>query len=374
MFSTTKSKPHSAKKRMLSNVYSKSYLQSSKDMQKISQVLVYTRLLPILDDLATRGESTDVYGLNFAMAMDFITAYIFGVSNGSNFLWEMEIREHWLRLYQSRNTVYRFWPQELLKLAPLLRKVGIGMKPEKVDLATDEIEVWELKMCKAVEASKASQDNKATYLSQPVVFDQLAQSLEKSSHESGTAYPRHLVLASELMDHSQAGHETTTITLTFLMHELSRRPELQSALRKELFTLEPGLYYGPSLVVGPADVDLPDLPSPRSIDALALLDAIVMETLRLHSAVPGPQPRMTPHNPSQPTTLGQYTGIPGGVRVSGRAWTLHRNQDVYPDPWAWKPERWLNADKDSKDEMMRWFWAFGSGGRMCIGSHFAMQG
>lgn len=38
----------------------------------------------------------------------------------------------------------------------------------------------------------------------------------------------------------------------------------------------------------------------------------------------------------------------------------------------WRPERWLEVTQDERDEMMRWFWAFGSGGRMCIGNNLAV--
>jgi cytochrome P450 len=47
---------------------------------------------------------------------------------------------------------------------------------------------------------------------------------------------------------------------------------------------------------------------------------------------------------------------------------------VFPDFETWKPERWLEADKEQKEEMKKWFWAFGSGARMCLGVYFATQG
>ena len=47
---------------------------------------------------------------------------------------------------------------------------------------------------------------------------------------------------------------------------------------------------------------------------------------------------------------------------------------MFPEPEVWKPERWLNAGEEKEREMLRWFWTFGSGGRMCIGRHFAVQG
>lgn len=73
--------------------------------------------------------------------------------------------------------------------------------------------------------------------------------------------------------------------------------------------------------------------------------------------------------------------LPPGVRVSAQAYSLHRNPDVFPDPERWYPDRWLvdeNADIHEEEErlkeMHRWFWAFGSGGRMCFGNHFALLG
>ena len=108
------------------------------------------------------------------------------------------------------------------------------------------------------------------------------------------------------------------------------------------------------------------LPDPKDVDALPMLHAIVMETLRLHAAIPGGQPRVTPAN----TTLGppgaEVHGIPSGVRVVSYAHSLHRNPQVFPEPEIWRPERWLDAEGHISidGEKARWFWAFGSGGRM----------
>lgn len=54
---------------------------------------------------------------------------------------------------------------------------------------------------------------------------------------------------------------------------------------------------------------------------------------------------------------------------------MHRNPDVFPEPETWRPERWLDSDGniDAGGEKARWFWAFGSGGRMCVGSNLAMM-
>lgn len=194
-----------------------------------------------------------------------------------------------------------------------------------------------------------------------------ASALKPSSHDVNTA--------SELLDHIVAGNETTGIALTYLMYELSIHPQIQDQLRSELLTLSPSLLSDPSRT-HPQEQSSNDnaedhpLPSSQSIDSLSLLHAIIMETLRLHPPIPGPQPRITS---SKPTTLANSPPLPAGVRVSSQAYTLHRNPHVFPSPLTWKPSRWLDASEAHRAEMGRWFWAFSSGGRMCLGSNFAMQ-
>jgi cytochrome P450 len=147
---------------------------------------------------------------------------------------------------------------------------------------------------------------------------------------------------------------------------MSRHPELQQKLRDEVLTLSPQIIWPPK-----TKEDF-DLPSPKSVDGLPLLHAIIMETLRLHAPIPGMEPRLTPVGGC---TLAGYTNIPANVQVSAMAYALHRNEEVFPEPERWDVERWLKpADSADLKEMMRWFWAFGSGGRMCIGSNLAMQG
>lgn len=177
-------------------------------------------------------------------------------------------------------------------------------------------------------------------------------------------YPRRLEIASDMLCHSAAAIETSGDTLTYLYYELSLRPALQAQLRAELLTLaNPPLYPLPE----GQEIVLPDF---KTVDNLPLLDAVLQETLRIWTAVPGGQPRVTP---SPSCTLVGYSGIPAGVRVQASAYALHRNPEVFPDPEEWKPERWLDAEPKQLAEMKRWFWAFSSGGRMCIGSNIAIH-
>jgi cytochrome P450 len=362
MFSMKDSKPHALQRRLVSNSYSKSQLQASPEIHHIAQNLIFDRYLPLLDSFATSGASVEVHELNFATTMDFINAYIFGLSNGSNFIQDLETRKHLLHIYQCRRP-YIFYPQEIPSMTNSIQKLRIPIIPKWVDAATNEFEAFCLKMCNA-----AAQSLKATSLkpaNTPVVYRNLSPLLPKASSSSpSTSGPDpSLLIASELLDHLAAGHETSGVTLTYALYRLSQHPALQSALRTELSTLSPP-------ITDPPSTDPPSLPSARQIDSLPLLHAILTETLRLHAAIPGPQPRETP---ATPTSLAGSPPLPGGVRVSAQAYSLHRNADVFPEPEEWKPERWMEASKEGKEEMARWFWAFGSGGRMCVGSHFAMQ-
>jgi hypothetical protein len=338
MVSTRNYRPHSVQKRMLSNVYSKSYLQNSRDLQTVSSIVLLDRFIPLLKTLAQTRQAVNVLPLTQGVGQDFTSAYLFGSAYGTDFVHNLAERDHWLELYE---------------------KFKVSHPRER---AFGEFEQWCLAMCDKVsldlKEGKAGRDG-----TQPVVYGQFYRSVEKSPDDWQS---KRLRIASEMLDHLIAGHETSGITFTYIMWELSRRPELQARLRQELLSLSPTLQYpSPSKQRGDPNA----LPSSQTVDNLPLLDSIIRETLRLHSAVPGPQPRVVPDS-STPTTIEGYANIPAGTHVSCSAYSLHRIADIYPRPDEWLPERWL----DPTEEMRRTFWAFGSGGRMCMGSNFALQG
>lgn len=351
MFSTGNNKPHSARKRMLSNIYSKSVVNASPALQAQVSTILYQRLLPRLASLYSGPEKGvfEVSSLLYASTMDIVTGYIFGLKASSNLIDHPDELAWFLDLYNSRRS-YSFWPQEFPQFTAFLNKwMGIRTSPKWVDAANAEIEKWTKKMCDG--AASVMQQGEAKLQNVPSVYQQLSAAVAKEVKKNDVGdVDIGSVVASEVLDHLAAGFDTSGITLTYVVHELSTHKEIQTRLRQELQTL--------SLSSSSASP-----PDPKTIDGLPVLHAVIWETLRLHPAIPGPQPRFTPPQGCQ-LSFGEKTYfVPGGVRISASAGVLHQNEDVYDRASEWRPERWLELDRVDeerrKDMESRWFWAFG---------------
>jgi cytochrome P450 len=134
-------------------------------------------------------------------------------------------------------------------------------------------------------------------------------------------------LRDQVMNLLLAGHETTTTGLSWAVLLLAQNPDVQARARE-----------GDD----------------------AYLDAVVTETLRLRTVIPGVTRRL-----SEPATVGPYR-FPAGVTLLGGSLLLHRDPRLYDAPEEFRPERWL----DERPGTYTWF-PFGGGRRRCIGAAFA---
>ncbi|OCT52351.1 hypothetical protein CLCR_08447 [Cladophialophora carrionii] len=370
MFSMTNGKEHSDRKRMLSHVYSKSYVLTSPTTKETTKALLYDRLLPILEESSRENKPLELLELMSGYSMDGFMTYQFGLTLGTNFTQNAEERKWYLHQFFKRRP-YLFFITDTPRIVEFFARFGIRIVPKWVDEATNDLESWQLKICDKAE-SMLSSDEKIQDANYPVIYAQERLALRKAypkmsvlntPRKSTQTYPFRYEIASDMYDHNAAAHETSGDTLTYVHYELALRPALQQSLREELMTLDPPLLYP---VEAGSEIVLPDF---KAVDGLPLLDAILMETLRLWVAVPGRQPRVTPETGC---TIAGYD-IPPGVVIQCYAYALHRNPEVFPEPEVWKPERWLKSSPEHLAEMRRWFWAFGSGGRMCIGNNIAIH-
>jgi cytochrome P450 len=381
MFSIVERQTHTKRRRMFGNIYSKSALQSSAVIRELAQTIFIERLLPVIDSAARDGTPLNMLDYSSAVYSDFTTAFVFGLQSGSNFVQDKQSRDRWLAT--KRLMLTPFWTLGFPpSVSSFLTKLGINLENPQMNLAMEEMNDMYLSMLQAAETLSDSsrmsrEENQDRKWTEPVVYRQLLNQLQSLGGKP-LPYPPpesqlRLTIASELMDHLMAGTDTSAATLAYLMQELSQRPSLQYSLREELLSLSPPILYP---ATAPDDDDSTPsevLPSHRAVDALLLLDAILLETLRLHTPVAGSLPRVTPSSdPRSPITVLGYPNIPPGICVSAQAYSLHRNPEVFPDPERWKPERWLETGREKRGEMMGWFWPFGSGADMCIGNHLAM--
>ncbi|PQE31157.1 cytochrome P450 monooxygenase protein [Rutstroemia sp. NJR-2017a WRK4] len=330
-------KSHSERRRLYTHVYSKSTIINSIELGRILSTITHDRLLQRLRAATEKGEDIDVYSLTKEYSMDIVTAYVYGIENGTNWTGQPDKASHHLLAFQRALEPWAFFAStEIMRLVSSLRWLGIKLVSPSVDAAFDTIHSFVLDLTrnaiKKLDMTHLSEfDSMGTFKD---IWQRIKLALEEKLN----------LIASDMVDQTHAGHEATGIILTYVMLELSRNAEIQTRLRDELIS---------------SDV-------PRNSK---MLDAVLMETMRLYPAGIGPFPRIAPAN----ATINGFT-IPKGTIATASPYMLGRNSEVFPVPDIWFPERWLKADINKQRQMRQWVWLFMSGPRNCIGEHLAVLG
>lgn len=113
---------------------------------------------------------------------------------------------------------------------------------------------------------------------------------------------------------------------------------------------------------------IPD-PSPESFPTLAVLEklpylsAVVQESLRLCNPVTH---RLSRKFPDKALRYQDYV-IPPGWTVGMTSMLIHENESIYPEPYKFRPERWLQEDQ----HLDRYLVPFNRGARVCLGLNLA---
>jgi cytochrome P450 len=136
-----------------------------------------------------------------------------------------------------------------------------------------------------------------------------------------------------------AGHETTALALAWAMWLLHRHPPILAKLQEE---------------IRPVD----DL---EKIAALPYLDAVCQETLRIRPIAPAIVRVL-----NKPMKVGDYE-LPAGTGLNPSLILLHYNEELFPEPEKFRPERFLERKFEPHE-----FMPFGAGNRRCLGAAFAM--
>jgi len=148
-------------------------------------------------------------------------------------------------------------------------------------------------------------------------------------------------IRDELVTFLLAGHETTSNTLTWALYLLSQNPAAEAALHEELARV----------------------PDEKNPELLVYTEQIVKEAMRLY-----PPAYVLARKASRDTKIGRYN-VPKGSEVVVWTYFTHRDSRFYPDPTAFKPERFTAVEEAKLPKQA--YLPFGAGPRACIGKMFA---
>ena len=257
-----------------------------------------------------RGASAPIHPRMQRLTLEVILAAVFGVRTG----------ERLDPLRQSLTEMLDFGMNPL-SLLPPARRAPFGRGPWakflKVRARTDELIYGE------IQDRRDRGDEGGS---------EIINSLIGAHHEDGSPMTDEEI-HDELMTLLVAGHETTATQLAWTIERLTREPRV-------LETLVEAVDNG---------------------DGDPYLTAVIRESLRLRPVLLNAAPRTV----KKPIKVGGRTYVPR-VHLLASAWLVQHDADIYPDPYAFQPERFLESDPGT----YTWI-PFGGGRRRCVGATFA---
>ncbi|KAJ5692010.1 elymoclavine monooxygenase [Penicillium macrosclerotiorum] len=155
---------------------------------------------------------------------------------------------------------------------------------------------------------------------------------------------------NDIFDFIAGGRDPVTHAMSCAFYYLLKTPSSLSKLQAELSEADSFIRY---------NFDH------KQIQTLPYLSAVVRETLRLSSPIPGCLPRVVPEHGMNMGSI--Y--LPPGTAISVSILAVHQNNKMFPEPEDFLPERWLG---DKGKSLGKWNVAFSRGPHQCIGMNLAI--
>ena len=259
-----------------------------------------------------RGQSVPMHPRMQALTMEVILAAVFGLRSGR--------RLDELRLALTEMLEFGLSP---LSLLPPAQRAPFGLGPWakfiKVRARADELIYAEIE-------DRRNRENDDG--------NEIIGSLVAARHEDGSPMSD-VEIHDELLTLLVAGHETTATQLAWTLERLTRAPEVLARLVE---AVDEG-------------------------DGEPYLTATIRESLRHRPVLLNAAPRTV----RKPIEVGGIDYEPR-VHLVASAWLVQHDPDIYPEPYAFRPERFLESDPGT----YTWI-PFGGGRRRCVGASFAQM-
>ena len=176
----------------------------------------------------------------------------------------------------------------------------------------------------------------------------LLSMLLAAQEEEGGGQMTNLQLRDEAMTILLAGHETTANALTWTWYLLSKHPDIETRLHRELDNVLAG-----------------KLPAAEDFPRLRYTEMVITEAMRLY-----PPAWIVARRALKDYKLTQHI-VPAGSIVMMSQYVMHHDARYFPDPFRFDPDRWLPEARALRPPFS--YFPFGGGPRRCIGEGFAMM-
>lgn len=265
-----------------------------------------------------RGEEIELHPKLQRLTLEIVLRAVFGLDRGARL---DELRDLLTKVLVFTESPLSLLPPPPQWLEPLLSRVGPFARLLRLLERTDAL------IADLIDERRASGEE----------GDDVLSMLLAARHENGSPMSGQ-ELRDELVTALVAGHETTASQLSWAFMHIAREPRVKARLVEEI----------------------------DSGAGEAYLTATIQEAMRRRPVLPNAEPRLV----KKDVTIGGVRYPPGVVLVVN-AHLVHHDPGIYSNPYAFTPERFLEAEGGAPPGTYTWL-PFGGGRRRCIGASFAL--
>lgn len=310
------------------------------------------RVGQILEEARQDKQPINMSDVSFAFANDMVRSFSFGSDNNllSDLVEAKKQREDLARLLTGVKFSKHFpWAPKLARSLPY----GLAKKttpPAIVDLLRFRAKIGE-----DIEKVLSDKSNDERGPSHSVFYELRDTPILPPEERTMQRFQGEATLVV------MAGTESTAKSLGFAIFYLLDSPSVLTGLRSELDAArkEAG----------------GQLPLQQLVN-LPYLNGVIQEAHRLSMGVTGRLIRYAPDTTltyTDPET-GKSYALPPRTRMSTNSYIANTNETLYPDPFAFDPDRWIVHDESENEAVNRRkksMLSLGKGHRKCIGMHLA---